>query len=334
MEIKNISVKPYEKSIFPGISFNIEIGYIEYQETIIDMDGWLETDDQKIIAEIKEEVSETQKHGEIWAYGSSLDYKFKEQIYSTTIVALLDRKALSHIEKRRLNDRKGDVNLTLNLKVKSINSRATISHIHMIKPAKIGLTPVEAYTTSKATTDWDLLIYACDSKFSSSIGNKWILSGDRGPVFLRIAEQTLKKDIRIPSTDWIHDYTPQLGLGEYFVIEIPKGKKTIEKAWEYIEKAEECFRTWDTKGVYAHCRETGKLLEEIVRDKFENKPTIKKWKRAIEKFNHLTSLDLHTEEIKKEKPEGEVKVGKADTEHILIVTKALIKYAEELLEEE
>lgn len=328
-----MSAKPYGRSVFPGISFDIEISYTKYQEAIVGIDGWLETDDQKIIAEIKEEVSETRKYGEIGAKDSSFDREFREQIYQTTFVALLDRRALSHIEKRRMDDRKGDVKLTLNLKVKSIDSRAAISHIHEIEPAKIGLTPVEVYTARGKTTDWNVLIYAYDSKFSSSRTNKWILSGNGSPVFLGVAGQTLKKDIRIPSTDWIHDYAPQLELGEYFIVEIPKGKKTIEKAWEYIEKAEECFRTWDTKGLYAHCREAGSLLDGIVKDKFRNKPTIKKWKRAMEKFNYSASLDLHTEEIKEEKPEGEVKVGKADAEHILIVTKALVKYAEELLEE-
>jgi hypothetical protein len=42
-------------------------------------------------------------------------------------------------------------------------------------------------------------------------------------------------------------------------------------------------------------------------------------------------LDLHTEEIKNERPEGRVEIKKEDTDHVLFVTKALIKYAENLL---
>ena len=72
---------------------------------------------------------------------------------------------------------------------------------------------------------------------------------------------------------------------------------------------------------------------KIMKEKLKNNPRIKKWKRSIERFNHLISLDLHTEDIKNEKPEGDINVNKNDTEHILIVTKALLKYAEELLEE-
>jgi len=47
----------------------------------------------------------------------------------------------------------------------------------------------------------------------------------------------------------------------------------------------------------------------------------------------LTSMDLHEEDIKEQEPKGEIFIGRSDTEHVLIVTKALIKYAEELLQE-
>ena len=172
-----------------------------------------------------------------------------------------------------------------------------------------------------------------DPQFNPTHNNQWVLSGKDSPQFLSIEKDEINTDIKIPSSDWIQDYAPKLELGDYFIVEIPKGKKSIEKAWDYIDKAEESFRNWDTKGAYAHCREAGTLLNETIKGKFKNNPTIKKWNKAIGRFEKLASLDLHTEDIKKENPEGEIKVGKSDTEHILIVTKALIKYAEELLHE-
>ena len=107
----------------------------------------------------------------------------------------------------------------------------------------------------------------------------------------------------------------------------------IEDAWGYVEKAEDCYRNWNTKGAYANCREVGNLLGRVINQKFKNNPIIKKWKRAIQKFEPLTSLDLHEEDIKEQKPSGKITIGRPETEHILIVTKALIKYAEELLQE-
>ena len=337
MEIKKIEPKPYEKSVFPGISFDVEISYIKYKEAIVGINGWLETDDGKIVAEIREEVPEKTKYGEIGARESSFDREFKEDVYRTTLVALLDKRALKHIEERRMVDKKGDVWLTLHLKVKTIESRAVISHVREIEPQKIGLKPVEVYTSRKDTKDWRILVSIYDPEFSPNRTNQWILSGNGRPIFLAITEQTLNKKTRIPSIDWIYDYAPKLGLGEYFIVEIPKGKEIIKETWSYVEKAEECFRRWDTKGVYANCREVGYLLDRIVKEKFgkDSFNYRERWGRAYGRFEHLASLDLHLENLKQTQryvPE-DVKIGKNDAEHILTVTKLLIKYAEELVEE-
>jgi len=333
MEIKNVEPKPYEKSALPSIIFEIEISHVKYQEAIMGVSGSLETDDGKVIASINEHIYEKPKTSEIGARGSGFDSGFKEEIYRTRIIALLSKQALDHIEKRRTADKKGDVKLNLCLNIKYLHSRAEISQSFLIDPKEIGLSEIPI-STSRGKESGKIVAYAYDPKFSPRYTNRWIISGSGSPIFLEVREHLLRKDIRIPSTDWIHDYAQKLGIGEYFVVEIPKGEKVIEEAWSYVKKAEKCFRTWDTKGVFANCREVGKLLDKTVSNKFANSPTIKKWKRAIEKFNYSASLDLHVEDIKGERPEGDIKIGKAEAEHILIITKALIKYAEELLKED
>jgi len=57
MEIRNVIPKPYEKSILPGICFDTEIEYMKYKEAILEINGWLRVNSGKIIAEIKEELS-------------------------------------------------------------------------------------------------------------------------------------------------------------------------------------------------------------------------------------------------------------------------------------
>ena len=337
MKIENIVENPYEKSIIPGLSFEIKISHIKYQEAITGVSGWLQTDDGKIVAEINETIRENPVPDEVGARDSGFDSRFKEEIYKTTLITLLDKRALDHIEKRRMADRKGDVKLTLNLNVKSIESRAAISHLHEVNPESIGLSPIRV-PTHRRETEGEIIVYAYDSKFSSSRANRWILSGKGNPIFLSIKEQLIKVERTISSSDWIHDYAPKLELGEYFIVEIPKGKKIIGKAWDYIEKAEKCFKRWDTKGVYANCREIGSLLDRIIKDKFAEDKFVcdERWKRTYKGFNNLTSLDLHLEDIRKSQnysPE-DIKITKSDTEHILIVTKALIKYVEELVKED
>lgn len=53
--------------------------------------------------------------------------------------------------------------------------------------------------------------------------NSGRISSDGKPMFLSVNEEILKKkNIRINSVDWIHDYAPKLELGEYFIVEIEK----------------------------------------------------------------------------------------------------------------
>jgi len=336
MKIENIEVKPYERSIFPAMSFEVEISYTKYREAIMGVNGWLETDDGKIVAEINETAPETTMSDEVGARYSSFDVRFMEELYKTTLITLLDKRALDHIERRRMGDRKGDTKLTLSLNVKSIESKAEISHLHEVDPESMGLSPI-AIQTDRRESKGEMIVYAHDPEFSSGRVNRWILSGDGNPIFLSVEKRLLKEEKTIPSSDWIQDYAPKLGLGEYFVVEIPKGNKIIEEAWNYIEDAEECYRRWDTKGVYGNCREVGTLLDETIKTEFEKDSFVYggRWGRAYKKFNEFASLSLHLEDIKKSPKysTGDIKISKADAEHVLIVTKALIKYAGELLRE-
>ena len=253
------------------------------------------------------------------------------------MIAPLEKNALDYVEKRRMEDKKRDVYLNLNLNVKSIESRAKISHLHELDPKSIGLQRLKVPKSYGGTTEGTIIVYGHDPKFSASRTNCWVISGDSGAVFLSTREQILRKERqRIPSTDWIYDYAPKLELGEYFIVEISKGKEVVREAWNYIEKAEKCYRRWDTKGAYGNCREVGSLLDRTIKQKFGKDSFIReRWGRTYQRFEKLASLNLHLEDLKKSQKYSaeDVRIGKADVEHILIVTKALVKYADELLQE-
>jgi hypothetical protein len=333
MRILNATPKPYEKSILPAISFEVDIAHTAFQEAIVSVDGWLESDDDKILADITE-IGTDRNFSEVGARGSSHDNEFKETIYHSTLVASLDRKALSYLEDRRMQNEKRDVFLNLMLIIRTIVSKTSISHLHEIDSQDFGLGKKFEVNTSSGKQEGKIMAYAYDPSFRSSNIDHWILSGNGSPFFLSVERHTIdKKEIRINAVDWIHDYAPKFELGRYFIVEIPKGKEIVKKAWDYVNSAEECYRQWNTKGAYANCREVGELLDKTVNKKFQNDPAIKKWKRAIEKFNKLTSTDLHEEDIMEEEPKGKISIGRPEIEYVLIVTKALIKYAEELLQE-
>lgn len=148
--------------------------------------------------------------------------------------------------------------------------------------------------------------------------------------------QQSELNVEISQSHWVGRILPALGLGEYFLIEIPKGKKTVPAAWDYLDKAEAAFNNWHSKEVYGNCRELGVLLDQAIKDKFgvNDFSYSIRWRRAYSGFADLASWSLHLEDLKKSpkySPDA-VQTSKADAEHLLLRTKELLKYAEEILE--
>lgn len=141
--------------------------------------------------------------------------------------------------------------------------------------------------------------------------------------------------LEIPHSHWVEKLLPRLGYGSYFVIDIPMGRHVVNKAWQLVEKADGAFVRWDTKSVFAHCREAGVLLDTTLREKLgaTHFAYCERWGRAYKQFTHCASLDLHLEDIKGGSKYDVAQIGihRPDAEHLLIVTKSLVKYAEELL---
>ncbi len=143
-------------------------------------------------------------------------------------------------------------------------------------------------------------------------------------------------NVKIPQSHWVKNILPHLGSTQYFLVEVPKGDKAIAKSWQYVERAEEAFGRWDTKGVLSNCREVGKVLDTTVKGQYGEGFTYKeRWGRAFKVFTHLCSLGLHLEDKSQEEAFSgqEVKITRADAELVLVLTKALMKFAEELMKE-
>lgn len=141
--------------------------------------------------------------------------------------------------------------------------------------------------------------------------------------------------IEIPQSHWVGKVLPALGSNTYFIVEVPARNERTATAWAIIERAETAFGRWDTKAVFAHCREAAIALTTLVEKHRPEDSFLKRerWGRAVKEFNHFASLDLHLEE---KKASGDysvdnVTIEKMDAECLLIFTKALAKYAEELI---
>lgn len=138
--------------------------------------------------------------------------------------------------------------------------------------------------------------------------------------------------IRVPRSHWVDNVLPGLQANAYFIVEIPKSTEHTAPAWSLIEQAEGSLGRWDTKGVFAHCREAATALTSLIQKHYSNGSFVsdQRWSRAAKEFNHFASLDLHLEEHRANYS-GEAKIERADAECLLIFTKALAKFADELI---
>ncbi len=163
----------------------------------------------------------------------------------------------------------------------------------------------------------------------STIENKGSNNSPHLHYWVNIDRVFRYETLRIPASDWVHDFAPKLGLGEYIVVEIPKGNEVIKKAWEYVRQAEVSFRNWDDKSVSAHCREAVKIIKDYVGKQID-KGDKRKWEKLKDKINEifaavesLSSTGLHETEI--------APIRRPDAEFILYLTKLLIRYAEQVV---
>ncbi len=142
----------------------------------------------------------------------------------------------------------------------------------------------------------------------------------------------------IPRSVWVERILPQLKDPSLELVEVPLGGGRLKDAAAYLEAAEAAFHGWDTKSVYANCREMATALDRTIRQRLQSDTfaTEERWGRAYKRLGDLASLDLHLEDIKKR--EGvdaqQVRIDRRDAECVLFSAKILLKYANELLPEE
>jgi hypothetical protein len=161
----------------------------------------------------------------------------------------------------------------------------------------------------------------------------WVISGDNGPVLLTAKGDCFTVEHKISGPDWTHDFVPRFGLRTRFLVEIPKSGPGFPDAEKYLQSAEAALEKWDTKSIYANCREVASNLDAVLRTDLG--PTSfaykERWRRAYEGFNHRASLDLHLDGIKSNYPgDRTAEVSRADCEALLFSTKILLKYAVDL----
>lgn len=298
MRVELLKPNPGYNFVNPTIRFDTRIEHNRGKEAIIQVNGWVKTEADIYISPLTELLESDQRKDELAARGTYHDRNNYTNTHHLILTTQLNEKSLKYVENERTKNKKKDVVLKIELNIAFLESDALISHVHMLDTPQFKLPYNKIPTNTGREIDFKIMAYAYDREYSSNTNNGWILSGNNSPSFLSVHNQKISYRVTIPSSDWINDYAPIFGLGNYLIIEIPTGSETISDAWAYVKKADIAYMNWDSKSVYANCRECGRLLNYKMQEKYGEKGYIseERWGSCYKRFNHLSSIDLHLEE--------------------------------------
>jgi hypothetical protein len=207
-----------------AIEFPLKLSYNDF-ECMLSLEGLLLAQDGKVLAKLSESILEsieerTKAVGSIAAHETAKNGNLKrEKEHITSLIAFLSKGALNHIDAVRSKNPKRDAIFKLRVSVRTLVSRASISHLHEIKRADIDLSSLRDLLERKNIEF--LTGYKYDGAYSGPRNNLWLISGDKAPTFLEIRDVAQEFPIQIPASDWIHDFAPQLGIGRFVIAEFP-----------------------------------------------------------------------------------------------------------------
>jgi len=288
MHIKEIRVEPVKESIEPVLKFNVTMEYTRLLEAPLSAEGVLLAEDNKVLVPIRAYLSTIEPSKFI-----ELGVRLRQQEQVTTVVSFmmtLSNKALDYIESIRDKNPKRDVVLILKLKVRSLNTRAILSSV---KEMGMGLSKVVVpdirLEIERIFRDAVAVCSHYDPDYTPSRTTMWIISGDGGPVFLGLNEQEISTSVTIPSSYWTYDFAPYLGLGRYFVVEVPQ----LEMA-ELIGGGE--FATRVNEAIYALAKVEKRILEGEWNEVMEDVRPVHELLRHRTLIKDLLKRDGYTEE--------------------------------------
>lgn len=244
---KEINISPVKNSVIPAFKITLQIKHNSFIIPII-INGKLYSEKNLLISatNISTFASKitTGSLARLYAKGTRFDKEAEKiKTMNVNLTFFLSREAINHLEQARRANPKRDVVLRLELEILSIASSTEVFHAFLIdneKAKKLGLPIPEVYT-SRGPRGGSYVVYSYDPEYGSYACNLWILSGSGSPSFLNFYKHTFNFNLRIPYSDWIHEFAPVFRIGEFFVIELPVIKEAVtdqlKKALSELEYA-------------------------------------------------------------------------------------------------
>ncbi len=226
LTLKSISV---DESYFePTIKVGLEWQYDVSQEAPINFFGNISFMG-KLIGRLQPKGLETQGFN---IGPTDYNRNYGQKTLKMDLTATIDSKIISYMNEARKSSVKGDVNLTLEIFTTYPSNNAKVSYIeefHLDDPSfPTNLKTAIGNSTFKNSHAISFLLYVYPSQIGTYYQNRdnlnLISSSGFGPNDGYLTIKTEKKSFEeaIRSSDWIHDFLPKLGLGQYEITEIPR----------------------------------------------------------------------------------------------------------------
>jgi len=242
--------------------------------------GLLITEDGKVLCPVHEaeDISLTWNRNteadNVSALGTNRDNNIRSQKKRAVhLQATLTEKSVGHLDKIRNRNKKGDVNFKLALHTRVMASKALVCPLYLLAPDVFPQPLVQTLKSQGAS----IAAYKYVSDYQGQMGNLWLISGDNGPTFLSISDVKADLSGTIHASDWIHDFSPQLGIGRFLVAELPL-PETVASGSEFSDRLSKAY----------------KALQEV-----REKIVSGEWTEAVQKTRPIAEL-LRNEALIKE----------------------------------
>jgi hypothetical protein len=244
------NVVAVEKAVTPTLQFGIKLRFYEESIAVITVGGNLLSPDNALLAPLFElnQGSRNQSTPLRSPTGAPFDGQFRTEEYAF-LGAQLGQKEMDHIEDARARDPKNDVHLRIQLTVRTLIPTARTLQ-HQKAPGALSSGP-------------SLVASGSDRVFS-------ILHQPQGSGFLLQNLETTEIGCRISGTDWLKDYAPRLGLGNFTVLDIPDpsvlpelADERFARAVKHALKARDILRAGEWEDVCEELRHVWEMLRDL-----------------------------------------------------------------------
>ena len=198
----------------------------------------------------------------------------REGTANLSFIIELDPKITNLINNTRKTEPRGDVILKAEITLVYLVNHIQISFINEYKADHwffpLNQTNIIKKSIGADSDDVSFLLYAYPrSRYGQNRTNLRLLSADDNWAYIAVKHITKVLDITIKASDWVHDFLPGLGIGEYEVIEIPKLKMddvydVFKQSLEYLETAQKELYAIHTGPAQSALRNSIKAFNEAL----------------------------------------------------------------------